>query len=364
MIINSSNPFGPEAVTRLKASIQRQQAEEREEGHKISTLLKRIGDDIEAPELDPALLPVFSELELLLQPAIEGLNSTQSSTAVSEHKGTFPFAGLYATESDPSPNREDDSGVNAKICPRRIKRKTLSTLGQARLLTIFSLGIKKRLVAISELHPDLDKAEIERLLKANAYTKAMLNSYLGSGGLPDWAKTLSKDLKQYFRTFHLASQPDAQGMSIRLDQETAEAALCAPRGPADYLAEVIRRTLKKLGIETEMAFNLEFIHGACKENHSLHIHGVLCIAHERIPEVAEALRIALALGYRARWKNVAILLEPLQNARWWASYCVKEYDVTTMMLVDQASKWSPSYSSRSLTQRARVCYEESEEWLS
>jgi hypothetical protein len=245
-----------------------------------------------------------------------------------------------------------------------MKRKTLSALGQARLLTIFSLGRKKRLAAISELHPDLDKAEIERLLKANAYTKTMLNSYLGSGSLPDWAKALGKDLKQYFRLSHLASQPDAQAMSIRLDHETAEAALCAPRGPADYLADIIRRTLKKLGIETEMAFNLEFIHGASKENHSLHIHGVFCIPHERIPEVAEALRIALALDYRARWKNVAILLEPVQNARWWASYCVKEYDITTIMLEDQAGKKrSPGYTTRLLTQRARVFYEETEAWL-
>jgi hypothetical protein len=364
MTINSSNPFGPEAVTRLKASIQHQQAEEREEGHKISALLKRIGDDIEAPELDPALLPVFSELELLLQPAIEGLNSTQRSTAVSEHEGTFSFAGLYATEPAPSPNQDDDSGVNAKIRQRRMKKKTLSTLCQARLLSILSLGRKKRLVAISELHSQLDKEEIERLLRIDTETRRMLNSYLGSGRLPDWAKALRNDLKQFFRLLHLASQPNAQAMSIRLDNDTAEAALSAPRGPADYLADIIKRTLKKLGIETEMAFNLEFTHGASKENHSLHIHGVFCIPDEHLLDVTEALRTALALDYRARWNNVAVLLEPPQNACRWASYCLKEFDVTTMMLADQTGeRRSPGYSTRLLTQRANAFYEDIGAWF-
>lgn len=364
MTINSNNPFGPEAVARFKASIQRQRAEEREEGHKISASVRRIGDDIEEPELDPELLPVFSELELLLQPAIEGLDSTQSSTIVSEHEGMLPFAGLYATESAPSPNQDDDSGVNAKIRQRREKRKTLSTLGQARLLTIFSLGRKKRLVAISELHPDLDKAEIDRLLEINTDTKAMLNSYLGSGSLPDWAKALRNDLKQFFRLLHLASQPSAQTMSIRLDHDIATAALAAPRGPADYLADTIKRTLKKLGLETEMAFNLEFIHGASKENHSLHIHGVFCIPDKRIPDVTEALRVALAPDYRARWSNVAVLIEPPQSVSCWAAYCVKEHGITMKMLEAQTGeKWSPGYSSRLLTQRARIFYEDTGAWL-
>lgn len=362
MIINLENPFGPEATERFKASIKRQQAEEHEEARNISDLLKSISDDIDGLESDPELLPVFAELELLLQPVAEGPNGAQNSTAAIAHEGTLPFAELYVTEPEPLPKPNGDTGVNAKNPRHRLKRKNLSTLCQARLLAIFSLERKKHIAAIRKLNQDLDKAEIERLLKINTYTKAMLNSYLGSGGLPDWAKALRKDLKQFFRLFHLASQPDAQAMSIRLDHEIAEAALRAPRGPADYLADIIRRTLKKLGIETEMAFNLEFIHGASKENHRLHIHGVLCIPPERILEVTEALRIALALDYRARWKNVAVLLESPQNARWWASYCVKEHDITTRMLEAQASGANPSYSSRSLTQHAKNFYEDTVAW--
>ena len=82
MIINLENSVGPEATERFKASIQRQQVEEHEEAHKVSALLKRISDDIDKPESDPEFLPVFAELELLLQPVAEGPNDAQNSTAV------------------------------------------------------------------------------------------------------------------------------------------------------------------------------------------------------------------------------------------------------------------------------------------
>ena len=73
----------------------------------------------------------------------------------------------------------------------------------------------------------------------------------------------------------------------------------------NYLAEIIKRTLAKLGIDTELAFNLEFNHTGSTENHPLHIHGALCIPEDRVKAVSEALRKALAMDYRQRYTNLA-----------------------------------------------------------
>ncbi|VVP35301.1 hypothetical protein [Pseudomonas fluorescens] len=108
--------------------------------------------------------------------------------------------------------------------------------------------------------------------------------------------------------------------------------IAAPRDSANYLAEIIKRTLAKLGIEADLAFNLEFNHTGSTENHPLHIHGALCIPEDRLAEVSEALRSARAEGYRQRYKNLAVHIEKPRSAQWWAAYCIKEYGSTARRL--------------------------------
>lgn len=152
----------------------------------------------------------------------------------------------------------------------------------------------------------------------------------------------------------LCTKPDAKTITIRLDHGSAEAALAAPRGPANYLAEIIKRALVKLGIETEVAFNLEFNHTGSTENHPLHIHGALCIPDDRVVAVSEALRTALALDYRQRYKNVAVHIEKPRSARWWATYCIKEYSITASRLeAERGRKSRPDYAAQALTKQQR-----------
>ncbi|ADR58272.1 Hypothetical protein, conserved [Pseudomonas putida BIRD-1] len=171
-------------------------------------------------------------------------------------------------------------------------------------------------------------------------------------------------MKQYFRLHLLCTKPDAKTVTIRLDHNSAEAALATPRGPANHLAEIIKRTMKKLGIETELAFNLEFNHTGSTENHPLHIHGAFCIPDERVEEVSEALRKALALGYRQRYKNLAVHIEKPWNVHWWAAYCIKEYGITASRLeAEQGRKSRPEYVTQTLTQAAKAFYEDISAWL-
>ncbi|WP_262498777.1 hypothetical protein [Pseudomonas sp. WS 5071] len=164
--------------------------------------------------------------------------------------------------------------------------------------------------------------------------------------------------------FHQCEKPDSKTLTIRLDHKTAEAALVAPRGPANYLAAIIRRTLAKLSIETNLTFNLEFSHTGRRENHPAHIHGALCIPDDKVNEVTEALRSALAEGYRQRYKNLAVHIEKPRSGRSWAAYCVKEYDITGIELTaDRGRKTRPDYATQKLTQDARAFYENISAWL-
>lgn len=256
------------------------------------------------------------------------------------------------------------AGVNAKKNRRRVTARALVTPGQAWLLAGFAAGMEKRVAAISQLDPQIDRRDIERIQKIDSYVQSLARGYLSTGKLPDWSKSLSKDIKQFFRLRHLLSQPHAHVISNRLGHKVAEAALNAPRGPADYLAGVIMRTLKALGINTELAFNLEFVHGVCRENHPLHIHGVLCVPDEQLPAVTDALTQALASGYRARWKNVAVLLERPQSPGFWASYCIKESAVTSEILFRKSGRTdSTSYATRGQTRNAREFYTKIDEWF-
>lgn len=260
---------------------------------------------------------------------------------------------------------EVGAGVNAKIARRRTSSKSLATVGQARVLASLAAGMERRLVAINQLDPQLDQQDIKRIQKIDSHVHGITRSYLSTTRLPKWSKILGKDIKQFFRLRQLLCQPDAYAMTIRLGHDVAEAALIAPRGPADYLAALISRQLKALGIEAELVFNLEFIHGACRGNHPMHIHGALRIPQSRIEEATEALRKALASTYRARWKNAAVKLEKPQQGDFWPCYCVKESGITLEILTRYGFRGaSPSYSTRSQTQKAREFYNQIDKWLS
>ena len=81
-------------------------------------------------------------------------------------------------------------------------------------------------------------------------------------------------------------------------------------------------------------------------------------------EVSEALRTALALGYRQRYKNVAVHMEKPRSARWWATYCIKEYSITARKLgVERGRNSRPDYAAQTLTKQAKAYYEDISAWL-
>ncbi|MHC8412554.1 hypothetical protein ACYZTR_21190 [Pseudomonas sp. Hz4] len=255
-------------------------------------------------------------------------------------------------------------GVNAKTGRAKQRKRSLCTPGRAGLVAGFHFGHAERVAAISELHPDLDQDQIQALLKIDAFIQKLMRSYQGTGELPDWAKFVTSEMKQFFRLYVLCRKSDAKTITIRLDHDSAEAALGAPRGPANYLAEIIKRTLAKLGIETNLAFNLEFNHTGSTENHPAHIHGALCIPDDRVKEVSEALRNALAEGYRQRYTNLAVHVESPRSAHCWAAYCIKEYDITAIKLTaDRGRKTRPDYANQKLTQEAKAFYDDVSAWL-
>lgn len=255
-------------------------------------------------------------------------------------------------------------GVNAKSSRTNRLGKALSTPGRAGLIASFSLSHAARVAAITKLHPDVDHDQLEALLRIDAFIQKLVRDYQGVGELPNWEKFVSPEIKQFFRIFHQCEKPDSKTLTIRLDHKTAEAALVAPRGPANYLAAIIRRTLAKLSIETNLTFNLEFSHTGRRENHPAHIHGALCIPEERVDEVTEALRNALAEGYRQRYKNLAVHIEKPRSGRAWAAYCIKEYDITGIKLTaDRGRKTRPDYATQKLTQDAKAFYQTISAWI-
>jgi hypothetical protein len=335
----------------------------------------------------------FSDLDELL--AQHSVNLTAKSRAVAHsspesllaiERGLFAGEPSYVLQRNPGGEKEakqDASfldelgtlsqadwplpGVNAKSSRSKRHGRTLSTPGRAGLVANFHLSHAERLVAINnlrELDPILTDDQIKKLLKIDAFVHTLVLGYQGSGELPDWAKFVTPEMKQFFRIYLLSTKPGAKTITIRLDHETAEAALAGPRPPANYLGEIIKRTLAKHCVETDMTFTLEFNHTGRTENHPAHIHGTLCIPDDRVNEVTEALRNALAEGYRQRYKNVAVHIGKPRSAHWWAAYCAKEYGTTAIKLTtDRGRKTRPDYAARKLTQDAKAFYENISAWL-
>ncbi|MNF55276.1 hypothetical protein D3C84_367320 [compost metagenome] len=298
-------------------------------------------------------------------------NSTSTSTSAeqpgqsAQQRPILPEeVGLFAT--DKPQQLVGGRGVNAKNSRRRPARKILSTPQQAGLIASFHASHERHVVAISQLHPDLDNEQVTKLLSINSFISQLAKSYKGkgTGKLADWSKHVPAHIKQFFRLLWLARQPDAKAFTIRLDHDTATAALAAKRSPANHLAGIIQRTLTKLGITTEQAFNLEFVHGTSKENHPLHVHGIFCIPADRIEEVSKALRTALAKEYRQRFDNLAVHIDSIQNERWWAVYCIKERDITTGRLsAIRNRETDPDYAGHAARRGGKTIYESVSDWL-
>ncbi|VVO31997.1 hypothetical protein [Pseudomonas fluorescens] len=392
MTTNHQSPFKEgevlEIQTRLLSSARNRHAESMAQRQAYRNLF---GDDwIEQPQPIDVDLDESTHLdELLVEPALElpaGPRETTHGTP-EEYRaievGLFAGVPSYQSLSSSRPHLEDQetstfpvnqviprdidvagSGVNAKNRRSKRRGRALSTSSKTGLIANFHLGHAERVVAIKKLHPELDHDQIEKLLKIDAYVRKLVQEYHGTGDLPDWAKFVSPEIKQFFRIFRLCTKPDAKTITIRLDHKTAEAALAAPRGPANYVAEIIKRTLAKLGIATDQAFNVEFNHTGRTENHPAHIHGALCIPDDRVDEVTEALRKALAMGYRHRYKNLAVHIEAPRSARSWAIYCIKEYGITAIRLSTERLRTTrPDYATQKLTQQAQELYECMSAWM-
>lgn len=391
MTAHQQSPFKEgevsEILKRLTGSYAHRNAEAVSQRAAFAGLLQ--DDELERDEADQD----FSDLDELL--AQHSVDLTAKSRAVAHSSpesfmsievGLFAGEPSYVPQSSPgdeaeagldssvldepvNPNQPDQfgPGVNAKTgCSKRHGR-ALSTPGRAGLVANFHLSHAERLVAITnlrELDPTIFDDQLEKLLRIDALIQKLAREYQGRGELPDWAKFVTPEMKQFFRTFLLSTKPDAKTITIRLDHQTAEAALLSPRPPANYLGEIIKRTLAKLGIETDMTFTLEFNHTGRSENHPAHIHGTLCVPDDKVDEVTKALRNALSEGYRQRYKNLAIHIEKPKSARAWAAYCVKEYNTTAIKLTThRGQKTRPDYGSRKLTQDAKVLYANIDAWL-
>ena len=169
----------------------------------------------------------FDDLSLLLNEAPAVLSEPHL-----EDLKTSALDVLCPQQGNPGQMNHVEAGVNAKIGRSKRAGRPLSTPGRAGLVARFHLDHTERVVAIGaigKLHIDPDD-QLEKLLKTDAFIQKLMKSYQGVGELPEWAKFVSPQMKQYFRLHLLCTKPGAKTTTIRLDHDAAEAALAAPRG--------------------------------------------------------------------------------------------------------------------------------------
>ncbi|MNF52632.1 hypothetical protein D3C84_339840 [compost metagenome] len=146
--------------------------------------------------------------------------------------------------------------------------------------------------------------------------------------LPEW-DDLPADVKHFFKLSNLLSQPGALFITTRLDPSIGEKALQSARGPADWLADKIKRALESVGIPADqIAFALELAPKQAKTLHKLHIHGALCIPAEMLEQASEAITAALAPEYKQHGTNAAVRLDTPNKVGDVAKYVVKESVIT------------------------------------
>ncbi|MFI8611179.1 hypothetical protein ACIGFL_23035 [Pseudomonas sp. NPDC077649] len=238
------------------------------------------------------------------------------------------------------------------------------TPGMVGALASFHNGYQRHVAVLGQL--DTSNPDITTLKKLHVPTKLALE-YTSGITLSDWQRRLSPEVKRAFTQLGVARQPGARIVTFRLGHEVAEKALAATAGPAAYLAALLKR---KLGIG-DIAFILEFSNSASNGSHPLHLHGIACIpdglTEERIravlaPEPTRPSLVAQTLnpirGYRQRYVNKAIDLQPITTPGAWASYINKEY-----LLTQRKLGGAPDYASHSASRAGRELYEELVQWI-
>lgn len=245
----------------------------------------------------------------------------------------------------------------------------------AGLLSIFHIAHESTLAVLGELRtkePCTDlkiKDEIRRRAAALDFQRKLVRTIASRVSLPDWERRLPSATKRAFALLALARHPDARSFTFRLGHEVVEAALRAKHGPIDYLARILQR----LGI-TQAVFVLERSTSQSDENNPYHIHGVAIIrsalldglVREKIgpdgKRERSKLRAALAppprknatppvRGYRQRYKNKAIDIQPVRTSSAWLQYITKDVELTAHALSAR-----PDYASRSATQAGKALY--------
>jgi hypothetical protein len=204
-------------------------------------------------------------------------------------------------------------------------------------------------------HAAIGEKEREKQEKPNnSFAMEMAKILASNLDFPNWERRLPAELKQHFAMLALARQPNAHAISIRLDHKTAEAALSAPKSPTDYLSALLR----SCGLK-DLVFCLEFADCDSDENHPLHLHGIVLIPADQVSRLADDLRITMASGYRQRYKNRAIDIQPIRTTlTQWAAYCSKDQQQTQARLQS-----NPFYASQSSRRAGKSLYEGIRAWL-
>lgn len=379
---NTTRELSPVEIEAYKQRLIEEAEESRrarlKDRRRIETLFEGFGD---CEPVDEELEAELAALDSLLPDAQvrkEGSRAVTKPASQEEHEPSFlPVNaskprdwGAFSSPDSGSRKRSlskktagsalTPPGVGAKNGKRRTASIRLPNAHKAGLLANFQGMREQGVAAISELNPDLDHEQIAQIEAKINFIDRVAQSYAGkgSGKLADWSKHVPAEIKQFFRLLWLARQTDAVAVTIRLDHRTATRALDAKRGPANHLAGIIQRTLAKLGISTDLAFNLEYTHGASTGNHPLHLHGLVRIPADRIEEARLALRSALAEGYRQRFNNLAVHIEAINNPRWWAGYCTKEHEISADILKKARGKRTvPDYACDSARDGGKTLYE-------
>lgn len=274
------------------------------------------------------------------------------------------------------PQKAPAKTTSKKHCTPRIAG-LLAILHHAQASTLAVLGELQTLKSPCGCSADTRiEDEIRRRSAALEFQQSLARSAARGVSLPDWERRLPPETKRAFALLALARHPDAKSFTFRLGHEVAEAAMRAKHGPTDYVARILQR----LGL-TQTAFVIERSTSESDENNPYHIHGIAIIPADLMKEltgetigtdgksIPSKLQAVLApppckyakvpvRGYRQRYNNKAIDIQPVRTAGSWLQYITKEVEFTAHRLGVR-----PDYASRSAIQAGKVLYENIREWI-
>lgn len=248
---------------------------------------------------------------------------------------------------------------------RKGQRRLRFTRAIASSLIDLHIAVQRARVVIDitnhPLSPEtLTSETLELLIAENLDREEQASRYANRLLLPSWSR-LPDDLKQLFKIAACGNHPDAVALTSNLDLKTASAALGASRGPAYFLARIIKRTLAQAGLSPDLALTVEFAHGRSNKssaNPELHIHGVLQVPASLRDKITDGLKKAMAREYIETAGNKAVLLKPITSPGGWAGYCTNQRTFTTEHLDN------PDFSTHSASQAGQALYEEQlKAWL-